>query len=94
MWNEAYVRTDSVLILNLNFGTSIVHGSLITDMETENMLIYAKDYTAEHLRLKFPNNNKNFYVSGGRTQFADNIDWSERRVDFLRKTIDILMNKP
>jgi len=90
MWNEVYVRTNSVLILNLQFGTVVVHGSLITNRRTEEMLIEAKDYVANHLRERFPHRDENFYVSGGRVQFGDNIDWKELRLDFLSRTIDII----
>jgi len=91
MWNESYVRPDSVLILNLNFGTVVVHGSLITTDELEKQLIEAKDYVAKMLRDKFKHlNNENFIVSGGRVQFADTIDWRNSRISFLNETINIL----
>ena len=90
MWNESFVRTDSVLILNLAFGTVIVHGSLVTDIETEAKLIKAKDFVANYLRDEFPNVNENFFVSGGRVQFGDNIDWKNSRVSFLNETLKIL----
>ncbi len=91
MWNEVYVRTNSVLILNLSFGTIVVHGSLITNTETEEMLIEAKNYAAAHLRERFPHNeNQNFYISGGRIQFGDNVNWEDSKISFLQRTIRIL----
>ncbi len=90
MWNEVYIRTNSVLILNLSFGTVVVHGSLITDNETQEMLIKAKEYVAQHMRTKFPKGNKNFHISGARVQFGDNIDWAGSRLEWLNQTIKIL----
>jgi len=91
MWNEVYVRENSVLILNLRFGTVVVHGSLITDSDTEDMLIDAKDFVAKTLRSTFPHSKADtFYVSGGRVQFGDNINWESSRKTFLDETIKIL----
>ena len=91
MWNESYVRPDSVLILNLGFGTVVVHGSLITDYNMEAKLIEAKDFVAKSLRERFPEiGGENFFVSGGRIQFGDNIDWESSKISFLNKTINIL----
>ena len=91
MWNESYVREDTVLILNLSFGTVVVHGSLITNSEIVEQLIAAKDYVAKHLREKFPKLNEHgFNVSGGRVQFSDNIDWKNSRISYLNETVKIL----
>ncbi len=90
MWNEVWVRPDSVLILNLSFGTVVAYGSLVTNEETEKYLIIAKKNAAKIMREDYPHNNKNFFVSGGRVQFGDNIDWKNSRGTFLHETIEIL----
>ncbi len=89
MWNEAYVRTDSVVILNLKFGTVVVHGSLITTKELTASLIEAKEYVAQAMRDKFPQLGS-FFVTGGRVQFGDNIDWEHIKISSLNQTITIL----
>ncbi len=94
MWNESYVRPDSILILNLGFGTVVVHGSLIYSKENTEKLIEAKNYIAKHMRETYPKiEGEMFSISGGRSQFKDNTDWAASRVDFLHKTIDILEGK-
>jgi hypothetical protein len=91
MWNESYIEPDDVLILNLECGTIIAHGSLVTTERLKNKLIEAKDTAAKLLKEKFPKeNNDKFFITGGRVQFGDNIDWCGLRQEFLHKTINIL----
>ena len=92
MWNEVYIRPNSVLIMKLDWGITIVHGSLITDSTLEKKLIAAKEFAADNLKNTFPKSSlDNFYVTGGRVQFGDNIDWFNQRKSFLDDTILILL---
>ena len=94
MWNEVYIREDCVLIVNLKFGTAIVHGSFITNKDMVNRLINAKDDAAKILKKSFVSKaDDNFFVSGGRVQFGDNIKWEDSKVSFLNKTISLLEKK-
>jgi hypothetical protein len=90
MWNESIIYPDELFIFNGSFGTTVVHGSIVTDRENTKMLEAAKNTAAKTMKNMFPSHNKNFFVSGGRVQFGDNIDWAGMRIEFLNKTIKIL----
>jgi hypothetical protein len=91
MWNESYIEPSDVLILNLECGTIVVHGSLITSNNLLRKLINAKNSAARLLKEQYPKDeNDSFFVTGGRVQFGDNIDWCGTRQEFLNKTIEIL----
>jgi len=93
MWNESYVRPNAVLILNLKFGTVIVHGSLIIDENKVGQLIDAKNHVANYMRDRFGTDG-NFFISGARVQFGDKIEWEQSKISFLHNTIKIVEGLP
>ena len=87
MWNENLPDRNGLLILNLKFGTVVVHGSLIISEDNYNILVEAKKETSKILKERF-NTNGNFKVAGGRIQFKDTIDWENMRIQLFRETIE------
>jgi len=89
MWNESYVRTESILILLLKNDVIVCHGSLITDFETEALMSNVKKDVVECIKEKYGYVN-NFRIIGGRVQFGDTINWLENKEFFLEQTLKIM----